>query len=527
MDPVLFRGLGDNDALGAPLILARKEDDFVAGLLAQLKSEQPIEHVRATVATARDRNGVLRLLQPVHRTFHVVAMEVACGIPGEPRLEGAKIESAGMVVRRVSRVVDERRKTRARYAYSQAWLKTGAQVRGWVSLGSDDDAAQDPDPKRRPMPHAGPAAANDRLRTLLQGGTELATESSAPMFVAPPDVCASAKRTVIFGMIPTASVEAVDPPPAGSGPAFDDADLQAMIPAYLRSAPPSLGPVAGLRFTYAEAAAREQLETRGARSNWWLKNFLTMLRALVTQFRAFEDTPDGRGLVAELNRVSLPFAIEPKQRPAGDYLALAARLLVLEPDPDRTTRVDLPTSWPAFPADVVRRVSDRLGTLAERAYADVAPRTTRFEDLSAHYQVTAYVRIKRDDGCPPLLVWSKPSEPFSIAPWYENGGPPVSVQMPDLTRDNIKQLRPNVSLKLPRRLFNFLNENDPKDLMDGKGKEGTTIGLDWICGFNIPIITIVAFIVLFIFLNLLNIIFWWLPFIKICFPIPSIKKENA
>ena len=34
------------------------------------------------------------------------------------------------------------------------------------------------------------------------------------------------------------------------------------------------------------------------------------------------------------------------------------------------------------------------------------------------------------------------------------------------------------------------------------------------------IIFLVAFIVMFIFLILLNIIFWWLPFLKICFPIP-------
>jgi hypothetical protein len=105
--------------------------------------------------------------------------------------------------------------------------------------------------------------------------------------------------------------------------------------------------------------------------------------------------------------------------------------------------------------------------------------------------------------------------------------PPVSVQMPDLTRASVKSLRPNVALKLPRRLFNFINENDPKDLLEGKGKEGSSLGVDWICGFNIPIITICAFIVLFIFLALLNIVFWWLPFIRICFPIPSLKKEGS
>ena len=40
-----------------------------------------------------------------------------------------------------------------------------------------------------------------------------------------------------------------------------------------------------------------------------------------------------------------------------------------------------------------------------------------------------------------------------------------------------------------------------------------------ICSFSIPIITICALIVLMIFVSLLNIVFWWLPFFRICLPI--------
>jgi hypothetical protein len=41
-----------------------------------------------------------------------------------------------------------------------------------------------------------------------------------------------------------------------------------------------------------------------------------------------------------------------------------------------------------------------------------------------------------------------------------------------------------------------------------------------ICSLSIPIITICALILLLIIVNLLNIVFWWLPYFKICFPIP-------
>jgi hypothetical protein len=59
------------------------------------------------------------------------------------------------------------------------------------------------------------------------------------------------------------------------------------------------------------------------------------------------------------------------------------------------------------------------------------------------------------------------------------------------------------------------------DMMKGTPpSSGPDINLNWICGFSIPLITICAFFVLNIFLTLLNIVFFWLPFIKICIPLP-------
>jgi hypothetical protein len=66
------------------------------------------------------------------------------------------------------------------------------------------------------------------------------------------------------------------------------------------------------------------------------------------------------------------------------------------------------------------------------------------------------------------------------------------------------------------------------DLSSGSaGPPGSGIQLNWICGFNIPLITICAFFVLNIFLILLNMIFFWLPFIKICIPFPLPNASNS
>ena len=55
---------------------------------------------------------------------------------------------------------------------------------------------------------------------------------------------------------------------------------------------------------------------------------------------------------------------------------------------------------------------------------------------------------------------------------------------------------------------------------------GEPLDLGLICSFSIPIITICALIVLMIFVILLNIVFWWLPFFRICFPVP-LKGERV
>jgi hypothetical protein len=108
-------------------------------------------------------------------------------------------------------------------------------------------------------------------------------------------------------------------------------------------------------------------------------------------------------------------------------------------------------------------------------------------------------------------------------PWYESGeAPPTQVALPEITPNFLKNLKPNVSFIVPESLFNLLNKNSPADFVSGNvSQAGAKLALDWICSFNIPIITICAFIVLNIFLQLFDIIFHWMLFINICLPFPK------
>jgi hypothetical protein len=119
-------------------------------------------------------------------------------------------------------------------------------------------------------------------------------------------------------------------------------------------------------------------------------------------------------------------------------------------------------------------------------------------------------------------VWSGYSNPFTIAPWYQaSDGPPLRIELPDvLDPQTLRSLKPNVAFRVPSRLFKLLG-NSPEDLLKGTDTQGSGgPDLQWLCGFNIPIITICAFIVLNLFLVLFNLIFWWIFIIKICIPLP-------
>ena len=98
-----------------------------------------------------------------------------------------------------------------------------------------------------------------------------------------------------------------------------------------------------------------------------------------------------------------------------------------------------------------------------------------------------------------------------------------AIALPDF--DSLRKLKPNVAFNMPESLFNLL-ETDLKGLTDGnKPPPGPSLGIDWICGFSIPVITFCAFLVLNIFLKLFDIIFQWMLFIKICIPLPVPRKR--
>lgn len=128
----------------------------------------------------------------------------------------------------------------------------------------------------------------------------------------------------------------------------------------------------------------------------------------------------------------------------------------------------------------------------------------------------------------PLM--SDPSRPFQLASFFDPDAPArmVQVALPvDTTPAALRKYNKGVAFMISDQLGKQMSRvKGLKQLMDGDLDNPNGFGLGMICSFSIPIITICAFIVLMIFLVLLNIIFWWLPFFRICFPLPTLKAKG-
>lgn len=511
----LLRPLFGGD--GAAMIVTASEADFIGAVLDDLAAPDASTRIAARRGRRRGADGVLELHLPMHRRFHLVLLEACCRRPGYPRLDPAKLVGMGLVLRQAGQ------------PGWLGWMKDSSRRKGWLGIPAD---TLDPDPALRPLPRS-TAARQVAALIAARRGEAAFSEETVPLFVAPPDLCAKLGCTVLYGLVPVASAEESDvtpPAPDYAGmPAAEAAAMRAHLSEYLKARPaltmPCAGEVldAGWKVLDINPASASGEDAR-------LGAFGVFLHQLMVELGAFEGGAAGSALLAALDSITLVLARDTYGSPtqtvtAGKFCARAARILVGSeanpPDPAADpASVTMPLEWPAIGTTLGNRLSDlALACLPER-FATLAPPTPKFDRPSAQYAVRGFIRVQRQDGCPPKLIWSESySEKFRILPWWEGDGPLAKVALPGL--GDLRKLKPNVAFQVPSDIANLLR-GDPKDTMDGKAPAP---GLDimWLCSFSIPAITLCAFIVLGIFLSLLNLFFGWLAWIKICIPIPKPK----
>jgi len=148
-------------------------------------------------------------------------------------------------------------------------------------------------------------------------------------------------------------------------------------------------------------------------------------------------------------------------------------------------------------------------------------------DPESRYEIRAFVR-RHDPRCPRRskapdcrgeAAWSAPTTVWQIAPPFDLDGAahrPVTLVMPDLVEleAQASPAKASVRLKSPAKSsleFDVGSDNQPIKLGFGEG----------ICGFSIPLITIVASFVIKLFLPIVTFLFGLFFLLKLKFCIPG------
>jgi len=133
---------------------------------------------------------------------------------------------------------------------------------------------------------------------------------------------------------------------------------------------------------------------------------------------------------------------------------------------------------------------------------------------------------------PALPIISPASQQFQLSSYFDPDAPARKIQVAlpiDTTVATLRKYDKGVGFMISDQLNQQMQRvTNLQGLMNGSVGSGSGgWGLGMICSFSIPIITICALIILFMFVLMLNIVFFWMPFLKICFPIPTLTSKGS
>ena len=518
-----------------PALLRFERDSFMADLAKQLETDPTsLKDNVATPITYRlpspgetepPAPTELKLYQAVHGHFYLVAATLACRLPGLPEHQVATAvkETVRFVVRRLDDTDPNA---------EWAWVDdpTAAKGKSWLAIDASETGA---------------VAENEDLLPLFPvryptGGLT---------------------RTLFVGLVPTASADAF----RAAGPAAPDSPLHGSttgpgsVTGDQRAAaltPKVANPLHGLFHTQTAAPADAPASKKTAIEQEMKDQQIEASRFLLLDFAEFlhdnlgwfaSDTwtgpTDTKGLTLWGQLAAPAVTGGPTAGPTSWRTALAAawadRLKLSGDDPGALTVAELNLRLPGLQPDTIDTLvaaalppltPPDLTTNAVSIQGDVAepPIMPKIDARGSSRYVIRCVYQRPECGalCPDVV--SARSDKFKIASFFDLDAPSRSIviSMPvDTSLKDLRKLRKNVSFLLSNELRQQMNRvTGLQDALDGSFTDGGGLQLGMICSFSIPIITICALIVLMIFINLLNIVFWWMPFLKICFPIPVKAK---
>jgi hypothetical protein len=145
-----------------------------------------------------------------------------------------------------------------------------------------------------------------------------------------------------------------------------------------------------------------------------------------------------------------------------------------------------------------------------------------FDSQGICYYIIRCVYLRPQCKC---SVFSQPSQQFLLTNYFDSDAPArrIQVALPvDATAAGLRKYDKGVAFMVSDQLRNQMQRvASLNDLSNGNIGSSGGFTLGTICSFSIPIITICAFILLFVIVIALNLVFFWIPFFRICFPIPE------
>lgn len=556
----------------APALLRFAGDDFIPQYQAAL-AEKP-RQLRGFVArpetwrepaagmdaAPKPSQGPLRLYQPVHGRFYLVAASLACRVPGLPEhtVDVAKGEVVAFVVRRLTVSVDPATKAETETG-EWAWVARPDGSTGWVkATGAALAAHEDQLPmfgttfsdggvlKRRLFAGLVPVS---RREAFVSGRERDAGQPAKPedearlvdfqRAVIDPWVSMQERWTELNARTPRPELQAEIAANEASSALMlvDFAEfLERWLPAVWAAVLSGSGTgLAGGRLALFDTLRNRRMWSRSklAAGSWTLAEALRQAWQRRADFDALTlpstgtppTVPSGfRPVLWTDPGTAQPSPAE--KDPSGNAYTpnadFASLLALLTRDQSTGTVLDRP---------LARLVRDALAEVPAQGAMPQLPALAPANAQGSDWFTIRCVYLRPHCGkkSPPLV--SDRSERFRLASFFEPDAPArqLRVALPvDTSPATLRKYDRNVAFMLSDQLRKQMSRAaNLKDLMDGKAGPGES-GLDFsvICSFSIPIITICAMILLMIIVSLLNIIFWWLPLFKICFPVPSLKSKG-
>lgn len=512
---------GDPAKMQRPALLRFEADTFMQDLTARLQTPQPtLTDLVARPKSYRARPvgapanwtpplEQLKLYQPIHGHFYLVTASLVCRTAGLPdrAINPAQNEKISFVLRRLKTGTNE----------EMAWLSDPSR-KGWQLL------------------------EGGRYETLAEG------EELYPLF--PMNFRQNDhKRRLLVGLIPTSSRDSFQAAPQLSPLGSSEQDpttkkvkdprleeLDTRILDRLAELKPLPNPPQN-----AEQKARSEQQKEASRFMLLdLGDFLSQHLPGLWQAIMGQTLPT-RADERAIYQLFAGWRVE-----NGAYKPFPSWLEALrvawqewerisgESDDAPSQSYDLGNAGltPALLANLRKQLVDALGPYTPPATTpDAGPPVPK---LDARPEVRYIIRCvyQRPNCRPPHPdILSSPGEPFALATFFDFDAPsrPIRITMPvDTSVAGLRKFNKNVAFLISDQLREQMSRvTDLQKALDGDLASGEEFDLGEICSFSIPIISICALIVLMIFINLLNLVFWWLPFLRFCLPLGLLSKLKA